>query len=67
MAQTSNEITEKLFEAVDTIIGERISSLPYDQTIVAQIINIDDHANGIYIVTHDYNTEFKAYADYTGF
>lgn len=67
MAQTSNEITEKLFEAVDTIIGERISSLPYDQTIVAQIINADDHANGIYIVTHDYNTEFKAYADYTGF
>jgi len=35
MAQTSTEITEKLFEAVDTIIGERITSLPYDQTIVA--------------------------------
>lgn len=67
MAQTSTEITEKLFEAVDTIIGERITSLPYDQTIVAQIVSAEDHANGIYIVTHDYNTNFTAYADYTGF
>jgi len=30
MAKSSNEITQGLFEAVDTIIGERISSLPYD-------------------------------------
>lgn len=67
MAKSSNEITQGLFEAVDTIIGERISALPYDQTIVCQIVNTQDHANGIYTVTHNYNTTFTAYADFTGY
>lgn len=67
MAKSSNEITQDLFEAVDTIIEERISALPYDQTIVCQIVDATDHANGIYIVTHNYNTKFSAYADFTGY
>ena len=67
MAKNSNEITQGLFEAVDAIIGERISSLPYDQTILCQIVSATDHANGIYTVTHNYDTLFTAYADFTGY
>lgn len=66
MAQ-SDELTQRLFEAVDTIIGERISSLPYDQTIVCKIIDDQDKANGIYTVSHNFDTTFTAYADFTGF
>ena len=67
MAKSSTELTQSWFEAVDTIVGERISSLPYDQTIVCQILDATDHANGIYVVTHNYNTKFTAYADFTGY
>ena len=66
MAQ-SDELTQRLFEAIDTIIGERISSLPYDQTIVCKIIDAEDKANGVYTVSHNFDTTFTAYADFTGF
>lgn len=43
-------LTDELFESIDTIVKARISSLPYDQTIECEIIDISKAENGIYIV-----------------
>jgi hypothetical protein len=37
----ANQSTENLFNAIDEIISSRISSLNYDRTIKAVVINAD--------------------------
>jgi len=39
LKKTSDEITETLLEAVDTVIGARLAQLPYDKTIICTIVD----------------------------
>ena len=43
-------LSENLFQAIDTIIAARINSLPYDFTKQCKVINIDEADKGIYRV-----------------
>ena len=43
-------LTDDLFESIDTIVKARIASLPYDQTIEGEIIDISNADKGVYIV-----------------
>lgn len=62
--KTSNEITETLLEAMDTVIAARISQLPYDKTIICTIIDDSQAGIGKYKVTADNAVNiFNAYAD----
>lgn len=61
--QSSEELTETLLEAVDTIIGARLSQLPYDKTIVCTIMDDSQRGIGKYRVSADEVNLFTAYAD----
>lgn len=67
--QTSEQYTENLFQAIDTIIANRVSRLPYDQTIICEITNTDNAEYGKYLVkaynqSSGYNdVSFTAYCD----
>lgn len=62
--KSSNEITETLLEAMDTVILARIAQLPYDKTIVCTIIDDSQAGIGKYKVTADNGINiFTAYAD----
>ena len=50
--KTSDEITETLLEAVDTVIGARLARLPYDKTIVCTIVDDSQSGIGKYRVPH---------------
>lgn len=69
--QTSEQYTENLFQAIDTIIANRVSKLPYDQTIICEITNADNAEYGRYLVkaynqSSGYNdVSFTAYSDNT--
>lgn len=69
--QTSEQYTENLFQAIDTIIANRVSRLPYDQTIICEITNADNAEYGRYLVktysqSNGYNdVSFTAYSDNT--
>lgn len=60
MADTSAAM-ENLFKAIDIIAQERFSSLGYDKTIKATIVDDSNADHGEYIVS-DGASEFKAYA-----
>jgi len=45
------DITEDLFQAIDTIIAERIRHLSYDSTEIVEIIDDKNAMNGIYKVS----------------
>lgn len=62
IALNNTEITEQLFKAIDAIVNERLTSLPYDKTIVATIIDVHDAKYGKYKVSTDNNIVFYAYA-----
>ena len=53
---------ENLFQSIDTIIGARIASLPYDQTIECEIVNVDKALDGEYLVKYQ-NSTFTAYSE----
>lgn len=57
--QTSEQYTENLFQAIDTIIANRVSKLPYDQTVICEITNTDNAEYGRYLV--------KAYNQSSGY
>lgn len=61
--QSSEELTETLLEAVDTIIGARLQQLPYDKTIVCTIMDDSQRGIGKYRVSADEVNLFTAYAD----
>lgn len=53
-------ITDDLFEAIDTIVTARLSTLEYDKTISCTVSNISNAAKGIYEVTSQAST-FEAF------
>ena len=64
LKKTSDEITETLLEAVDTVIGARLAQLPYDKTIICTIVDDSQSGIGKYRVTADNGVNlFNAYAD----
>lgn len=69
--QTAEQVTENLFQAVDTIIKQRVSNLPYDQTIICEITNADNAQYGRYLAktysqSNGYNdVSFTVYSDNT--
>lgn len=62
MALNNIEITEQLFEAIDTIIEQRIRNLPFDRTVTATIVDISMILYHKYMVTTDDNITFDAYS-----
>ena len=60
------DITEQLFLAVDTIVGERLKEINYDSTIVATIKSVQDAANYKYLCSNGSAT-FTAYSQDTSF
>ena len=53
-------MTDDLFEAIDTIVTARLSTLEYDKTISCIVSNISNAAKGIYEVTSQAST-FEAF------
>ena len=62
----SLDLTDKLFQSIDTIVSSRIESLPYDQTIECYITDNSQASDGIYRVKYQ-NAEFEAVSDNTSF
>ena len=65
MALDNVELTEQLFEAIDTIVKERLRNLPYDKTLVATITDVANAPYGKYEVTTDNNIKITAYSERT--
>lgn len=59
----AEDYAENLFQAVDTIVAERVKNLPYDHTVVATVLDATNAYTGAYKVTTDNNAKFTAYSD----
>ena len=59
MANDTNSAMDNLFQAIDIIVGERLSGLKYDRTIKVTIIDDSQSSKGIYTVT-DGSSNFTA-------
>lgn len=59
----AEDYAENLFQAVDTIVNERIKNLPYDRTIRAKIYDNSQAYYGLYQVTTNDVDYFNAYSD----
>ena len=59
MANDTNSAMDNLFQAIDIIVGERLSELKYDRTIKVTIIDDSQASKGIYTVT-DGSSNFTA-------
>lgn len=59
----AEDYAENLFQAVDTIVAERVKNLPYDHTVVATVLDASNAYTGTYKVTTDNNAKFTAYSD----
>lgn len=57
------DYTESLFRSIDTIVAERIKSLPYDQTELVEIIDDSNAKVGIYKVSANSQFEEIVYSD----
>ena len=55
---------ENIFQAIDVIVGARLSEISYDTTVKAIIINADKAGKGEYIVD-DGSSRYKAYSETT--
>ena len=55
---------ENIFQAIDVIVGARLSEISYDTTVKATIINADKAGKGEYIVD-DGSSRYKAYSETT--
>lgn len=58
-----DEYIENLFQAIDTIIAERVKQLPYDTTQLVTITDASHAAGGIYKVSPDGWFEELVYSD----
>lgn len=70
--QTSEKYTEDLFQAIDTIIANRVSKLPYDQTIICTIENNSQAEYGKYWVkasnsTSNLDAKFAVFSNKTDY
>lgn len=59
----AEDYAENLFQAVDTIVNERVKNLPYDRTIRAKIYNNSQAYYGLYQVTTNDVDYFNAYSN----
>lgn len=59
----AEDYAENLFQAVDTIVAERIKNLPYDHTVIATVLDASNAYTGTYKVTTDNNAKFTVYSD----
>ena len=62
MSNTSNYITESLFDSVNILIEKKLEDVVYDTTIVCTIVDDSNAKNGEYKVT-DGNINYTVYAD----
>ena len=53
-------------QAVDTIVGEKLKGISFDQTVVCSIEDDSRRAEGVYAVS-DGSVKFEAYSDNTGY
>ncbi len=58
------DYNEIWLEAMDTLIAQRLSNLPFDQTIVCSVVDSSTKAEGRYIVSNG-SIEFEAQSEYT--
>lgn len=63
---STNQVQQSLFEAIDTIVSKKIENLAYDKTVIAKIIENKDRDKGEYIV-NDGTTTFKAQSENTNY
>ena len=57
---------EDLFNSIDTIVGQRLSALSFDTTVIATIIDDSKKAQGHYVVS-DGSIKFDAYTNDTNY
>lgn len=57
------DYTENLFRAIDTIVAERIRSLPYDITEIVEIIDDKYAESGLYTVSSNNQFKENVYSD----
>lgn len=57
---------EDLFNSIDTIVGQRLSALSFDTTVIATIVDDSKKAQGHYVVS-DGNIKFDAYTNDTNY
>ena len=58
----ANNITEQLFDAISLIASKKVADLPYDKTLVCQVIDNANADKGEYTVS-DGTSEFLAYSE----
>lgn len=58
----ANDIANQICDAVDLLIGNRVSSLQFDKTVRATILSVEDQSIGKYRVKYQ-NSIFYAYSD----
>ena len=64
MADNYNDVVLNLLQAVDIISTDKVNSLPYDKTVVAEIVSTNNAKKGEYTVS-DSSSEFLAYSENT--
>jgi hypothetical protein len=64
MAIDYNDI---LLNAVDILIGQRISELPYDRTVICTIIDDSKSNEGIYTVLQDSTISYEVKSEKTNY
>lgn len=57
---------EDLFNSIDTIVGQRLSALSFDTTVIATIVDDSKKAQGHYVVS-DGSIKFDAYTNDTNY
>lgn len=57
-------VSENLFQAIDTIISQRINEVSFDRTLICEIVSDSQHEKGEYTVKQDAR-KFVAYASGT--
>ena len=60
------DYAEILLQAVDTVVNERISNLPFDKTVICTVIDNSKKDQGIYTLSYEATT-FEAYSDKTNY
>ena len=57
----STNYSEQIFQAVDTIVSQRLNEVSFDKTEICKIVSEDTNAEGKYWVTNDV-LRFEAYS-----
>ena len=63
MEKTSIDYSEILLQAVDIVVGQRLSEMKFDETIKCKIVEVIDKEKGEYAVLYNDTLRFTAYAE----